>query len=150
VKRLIVVCALFMSAQATYADELLVVKSARPVMETLDRLEITAKSKGFSIVARVDHSGAAAKTGLQLRPTALLIFGNPQVGTPLMQCDQRAGIDLPLKALAWQDETGQVWLGMVDPEVLKARYDLNTSCNEPIALMRRVVVGLLDTVSKGP
>ena len=135
--------ALLASVQIARADDLLMAKSAHPVMETLDRVEAAAKAAGFFIVARVDHSGAAEGAGLKLRPTALLIFGKPQGGTPLMVCDQRAGIDLPLKALAWQDEAGQVWLGMVDPAVLKARYGLGAACDGPIAAMQGVVRGLL-------
>lgn len=77
-------------------------------MEALDRVEATAKAAGFFIVTRVDPFGGAEGVGPTLRPTALLIFGKPQGGTPLMQCDRRVGIDLPLKALAWKDESGQV------------------------------------------
>ncbi len=138
-------CAMLLCATGARADDLLTVKSSRPVMETLDRVEAAAKAGGFFIVARVDHAAAAAKAGLTLRPTVLLIFGKPLGGTPLMQCDQRAGIDLPLKALAWQDEAGQVWLGMTDPAVLKARYSLGPACDAPIAAMQGVVRGLLQT-----
>lgn len=141
-KILLAVSALLASVQIARADDLLTAKSSHPGMETLDRVEAAAKSAGFFIVARVDHSGAAEGVGLTLRPTALLIFGKPQGGTALMQCDQRAGIDLP-KALAWQDETGQVWLGMVDPAVLKSRYGLGAACDAPIAAMQGVVHGLL-------
>ena len=134
---------LLTSAQLARADDLLTMKSSHPVAETLDRVEAAAKTAGFSIVARVDHAAAAERAGLKLRPTALLIFGKPQAGTPLMQCDQRIGIDLPLKALAWQDDTGQVWLGMLDPAVLKTRYALGTACESPITAMQGVVKGLL-------
>ena len=146
-KRLIIAAALLLSAHAARAEELLVVKSNHTVMETLDRVETAAKAGGFFIVARVDHSGAAEGAGLKLRPTALLIFGKPQGGTPIMVCDQRTGIDLPLKALAWQDEAGQVWLGMVDPAVLKARYSLSAACDGPITAMQKVVRGLLDSAT---
>lgn len=142
-KALVAAMILVASVQAARADELMMAKSPHPVMETLDRVEAAAKSAGFFIVARVDHSGAAKGAGLTLRPTVLLIFGKPQGGTPLMECDQRAGIDLPLKALAWQDEAGQVWLGMMDPAVLKARYGLGAACDAPIAAMQGVVRGLL-------
>jgi len=142
-KWLIMACALLLSIRAAKADELLTAKSASNVMETLNRVESTAKANGFSIVARVDHAAAADAVGLKLRPTALLIFGKPQGGTPLMQCDQRVGIDLPLKALAWQDDAGQVWLGMLDPAVLKTRYGLSASCDRAIEAMQGVVRGLL-------
>ena len=143
------VCLAVMSAHAAHADELLMVKSPHPVMETLDRVEAAAKAAGFFIVARVDHSGAAEGVGLKLRPTALSIFGKPQGGTPLMVCDQRTGIELPLKALAWQDEGGQVWLGMADPAALKTRYSLPASCDAPITSMQGVVRGLLEVAAKG-
>lgn len=148
-KRIVVTCALLLSAHATRADELIAVKSARSVMETLDRVETAAKADSFFIVARVDHSGAAESVGLSLRPTALLIFGKPQGGTPLMQCGQRARIDLPLKALAWKDEAGQVWLGMADLAVLKARYGLGAACNAPISAMQGTVRKLLDSATRG-
>jgi len=140
---------LLFSSYAAQADELIATKSTHTVMETLDRVEAAAKAAGFSIVARVDHSGAAEAVGLKLRPTALLIFGKPQGGTPLMQCDQRVGIDLPLKALAWQEESGQVWLGMADPAVLKVRYGLGAACDAPISATQGVVHKLLESATTG-
>ncbi len=148
-KRIIVACALLLSSYAAQADELIAARSPHTVMETLDRVEAAAKATGFFIVARVDHSAAAEGVGLKLRPTALLIFGKPQGGTPLMQCDQRVGIDLPLKALAWQDGDGQVWLGMADPAVLKLRYGLGAACDAPIGAMQGVVHTLLESATKG-
>lgn len=148
-KKLIAACASLLLAHGAHADELMTVRSTRPVMEALDRVEAAAKAAGFFIVARVDHAGAAEGVGLKLRPTALLIFGKPQGGTPLMQCDQRVAIDLPLKAIAWQDEAGQVWLGMADPAVLKSRYGLDAACDAPISAMRGAVQGLLDAATKG-
>lgn len=142
-KAVLAALVLLAATQTARAEDLLMVKSAHTVMETLDRVEAAAKTAGFFIVARVDHSGAAEGVGLKLRPTALLIFGKPQGGTPLMVCDQRTGIDLPLKALAWQDEAGQVWLGMADPAVLKTRYGLGPACDAPIAAMTGAVRGLL-------
>ncbi len=147
-KRFALICAVVLAAHAARAEELLAVRSSHAVMKTLDRVEAAAKAGGFFIVARVDHSGAAEGVGLKLRPTALSIFGKPQGGTPLMVCDQRAAIDLPLKALAWQDEAGQVWLGMADPAVLKARYGLPAACDAPIAAMQGVVRGLLDSAAR--
>ncbi len=145
---IIAACALLFSTYAVQADELIAARSTHTVMETLDRVEAAAKSADFFIVARVDHSGAAEGVGLKLRPTALLIFGKPQGGTPLMQCDQRVGIDLPLNALAWQDEGGQVWLGMADPAVLKVRYGLGAACDAPISAMQGVVHKLLESAVK--
>lgn len=104
------------------ADGLTAVKSPHAVKETIDRLESAAKARNLVIFVRVDHAAGAQKIGRSLRPTELLIFGNPQGGTPLMECAQSVGIDLPLKALAWRDESGQVWLGYNEPQFLAARH----------------------------
>ncbi len=131
----LMISALMLFAVGTHAraDDLITVKSAKPVKETLDRLQKLVSDEGFIIVGRVPHSDAAKGAGLTLRPTELMIFGEPQSGTPLMVCDQRAGIDVPLRALAWQDQAGQVWLGMVDPQALKKRYALGPDCDGVIA-----------------
>ena len=107
---------------AALADDLIAVKSGVSVPQTLDKLQKLVSDAGFIIVARVPHSEAAKGAGLTLRPTELMIFGKPQSGTPIMVCNQRAAIDLPLHAIAWQDEAGQVWLGMNDPKALKQKY----------------------------
>lgn len=105
------------------ADGLIALKSPHSVKDTMDRLEAAAKGKGLNVFLRVDHAAGAKKIGKDLRPTELLVFGSPQGGTPLMECAQGAGIDLPLKALAWQDAGGQVWLGYNDPAWLAKRHD---------------------------
>jgi uncharacterized protein (DUF302 family) len=92
------------------------------VPETLARLQSILKEKGMTVFALVDHSGEAEKAGLAMRPTQLLIFGSPKSGTPLMVAAPRLAIDLPLKALAWQDEQGQVWLSYNSPEYLRERH----------------------------
>ncbi len=116
------------------AEGLISVKSSYPVAETLDRLEAGAKQRGLKIFARIDHAAGAASIGETLRPTELLIFGNPQGGTPIMQCAQTTAIELPLKALAWEDEQGQVWLGYNDPAYLVSRHS-NGACaaTEPVS-----------------
>ena len=103
------------------------------VAETLDRLEALLRAKNITIFARIDHSGEAAKVGLTMPPTQLLIFGNPQGGTPIMLAAPLAAIDLPLKALAWQDTTGKVWLSINDPQSLKSRYALSDDLLKPIS-----------------
>jgi uncharacterized protein (DUF302 family) len=113
----------FVAGSVWSADGLVRVKSAHPPGETLDRLEKLVKEKGLTVFARVDHAGGAEKVGKTLRPTQLLIFGNPQGGTPLMECAQTAGIDLPLKAMAWQDAKGQSWLGYNDPAWIARRHE---------------------------
>jgi uncharacterized protein (DUF302 family) len=103
------------------------------VPETLDRVDALLRSKGIKIFVRVDHSGEAEKAGLKMPPTQLLIFGNPKGGTPVMLVAPTAAIDLPLKALAWQDGDGKVWLSYNDPEYLKKRYGLNDDQIKTIA-----------------
>lgn len=103
-------------------DHLIVKKSPHSVAVTLDRLTAVLESKGVTVFARIDHAAGAEKTGQKLRPTQVLVFGNPKLGTPLMIADQRIAVDLPLKALAWQDASGAVWLGYTNPEALKDRF----------------------------
>jgi uncharacterized protein (DUF302 family) len=98
------------------------VPSRYSVPETLARLETILKEKAVTVFALIDHSGEAEKAGLRMRPTQLLIFGSPKGGTPLMVAAPRLAIDLPLKALAWQDERGQVWLSYNSPEYLQQRH----------------------------
>ena len=89
---------------------LVTIASRFPVAETIERLMAAITARNMLVFARIDHAGGAAKAGMSLRPTELLIFGHPKGGTPLMQDKQTAGIDLPLKALAWEDADGKVWL----------------------------------------
>jgi uncharacterized protein (DUF302 family) len=110
------------AAAATAADGLIALRSPYGALETMDRLEATVKQRGLVVFARIDHAAGAAKVGTSLRPTELLIFGNPAGGTPLLECAQTAGIDLPLKALVWQDDASQVWLGYNDPAFLAQRH----------------------------
>lgn len=131
------------TAVAQAAADLIVKKSPHSVSETLDRLASVLKARGISVVARVDHGAAAAKSGLSLRPTALLIFGNPKLGTPLMQANQKAGLDLPMKVLAWQDEKGQVWLAYAKPERLKADHELDGQ-DATLQQMAKALDGLTD------
>jgi uncharacterized protein (DUF302 family) len=109
------------------------VPSRYSVPETLSRLESMLKEKGLMEFARVDHSGEAAKAGLEMRPTQLLIFGSPKAGTPLMVAAPSLAIDLPLKALAWQDERGKVWLSYNSPEYLRQRHGIPADLLKNIA-----------------
>ena len=95
--------------------------------ETMDRLAAAVTTRGISIMARIDHAAAAAEIGMELRPTEVLIFGNPRAGTPLMQAVQTVGIDLPLKALVWQDEGGTTWLAYNDPQWLAQRHGVGSA-----------------------
>src|SRR5438552_14158980 len=90
--------------------------------ETMDRLEAEVRAKGMTVFARIDHAAGAAEVGLTLQPTELLIFGNARGGTPLMQASQTTGIDLPLKALVWQDGAGKTWLSYNEPSWIAQRH----------------------------
>jgi uncharacterized protein (DUF302 family) len=121
--RLLVVCVLLSGSMVGHAaDGLVALKSPYSAAETLTRFEDLAKKADLVIFARIDHAAGAAKVGKTLRPTEVLIFGNPQGGTPFLECAQTVGIDLPLKALAWQDAAGQVWLAYNDPAWLAQRH----------------------------
>ena len=119
------------------------VPSRCSVPETLVRLQSILKEKGITVFALIDHSGEAVKAGLTMRPTQLLIFGSPKSGTPLMAAAPRLAIDLPLKALAWEDEHGQVWLSYNSPEYLQERHGFPTELLKNIAgivpLMQKAV-----------
>jgi uncharacterized protein (DUF302 family) len=106
------------------ADGLITVSSSFGPEETMKRLEAEVRAKGMTVFARVDHAAGAAEAGLPLRPTNLLIFGAARGGTPLMQAAQTIGIDLPLKALVWQDEEGKTFLSYNDPAYLTHRHGL--------------------------
>jgi uncharacterized protein (DUF302 family) len=122
------------------ADGLVTLKSPHGAADTMNRLEAAVKQRGLNVFARIDHAAGAAKVGKTLRPTEVLIFGNPQGGTPLMECAQSAGIDLPLKALVWQDESKQVWLGYNDPAFLAQRHG---AANCPVVEnLRKALSGL--------
>jgi uncharacterized protein (DUF302 family) len=108
----------------TAQNGLIHLASKYSVDETSRRLEELLQQKGLTIFAKVDHSGEAAKVGLEMRPTRLLIFGSPKAGTPLMQASPSLAIDLPLKALFWQDAEGEVWLTYNDPAYLMRRHDV--------------------------
>lgn len=109
---------------ALAGDGMVVKKSPYTVAKTLDRLTAVLESKGITIFARVDHAAGAQKAGLSLPPTEVLIFGNPKLGTPLMTANRRIGLDLPMKALAWEDDTGQVRLGYLAPQDLAERHGI--------------------------
>ena len=106
-------------------DGMISKKSKFSVKATLDRLENVLRKKGITIVTRWSHDAGAKKAGIDLRPTELLIFGNPKMGSHFFTSNQTAGIDLPMKALAWKDEKGQVWLTYNDPTYIANRHGIN-------------------------
>lgn len=123
---------IFLLTTSAYADSgLISIKSSHDVKTTADRLESTLNQKGMNVFIRINHAQGAQKIGKELRPTELIIFGNPKVGTPLMQCAQSVAIDLPQKALIWQDAQGQVWLTYNDPNYLVERHQI-TGCGDVV------------------
>ncbi len=112
------------------------VLSRRSVGDTIDALVAIVEAAGLTVFARIDHGAGAAEAGLALRPTQLLVFGNPNAGTPLMQENQVSGIDLPMKALAWEDANGEVWITYPDAGWIGARHGLGPDVAEAIAAIR--------------
>jgi uncharacterized protein (DUF302 family) len=125
-------------------DGLVTLSSPRSPKETMDRLEASVKEKGFAVVARVDHAAGATRVGKTLRPTELLIFGNPAGGTLLMECTQTAGIDLPLKALVWSDAAGKVMLSYNDPTYITKRHNA-PACPAAVG-MSNAISGIMKAV----
>jgi len=124
------------------ADGLITLPSNYGPKETMDRLEAEIRARGIVVFARVDHAAGAAQVGLSLRPTEVLIFGNAKAGTPLMQAEQTIGIDLPLKALVWQDANGKVWLSYNEPSGRAQRHGLPAGTNAMIDTMADGLRGL--------
>ena len=129
---------LFISCQANAQDGFHKIKSSHSIETTVTKLKDVLKAKGMTIFSTIDHQQGAIKAGLELRPTVLVIFGNPKVGTRLMQCDQRMGLALPLKMLVWQDEAGVTWLGYWAPAILKNEYHLD-SCSETLEKVKNAM-----------
>ena len=98
--------------------------------ETMERLEAEIRAQGMKVFARIDHAAGAAEAGLKLRPTHLIVFGNARGGTPLMQSIQTVGVDLPLKALVWEDASGTTWLSYNEPSCIAQRHNIPNA--EPI------------------
>lgn len=126
---------------------LVTIRSHHSVKATIDRLEATLKAGGVTVFARIDHAGGAASVGMPLRPTELLIFGNPRAGTPLMQANQTIGIDLPLKILAWEDENGAVWVGYNDLAWLAARHGLSDAAAPAVDALRAALARLAENAA---
>ncbi len=139
----LILSALF-TASAFATEGMISIKSAHTVAVTADRLEKILGSKGMTVFKRINHAAGALKVGKTLRPTELVIFGNPKVGTPLMLCSQSVAIDLPQKALIWQDEAGQVWFSYNDPAYLGLRHNIQ-GCD---AVLKKVTGALGKFASK--
>src|SRR5580692_4748703 len=125
------------------AQGLTTIKSSHGPQDTMSRLEAAVRAKGMTVFARIDHSAGASAVGLSLNPTEVLIFGNAKGGTPLMQAVQTIGIDLPLRALVWQDASGETWLSWNDPAWLAARHGVSG-----VEAVTRKLTALLEDLAK--
>jgi uncharacterized protein (DUF302 family) len=122
--------------------------SAHGAKETMDRLEAEVKAKSMTVFARIDHAAGAKEAGLTLRPTEVLIFGNAKGGTPLMQALQTTGIDLPLKALVWEDPDGKVWLSYNEPAWIAQRHGDAARISEQVREVTGRLAGALAALAK--
>ncbi len=128
ISALLLLAALNLSV-AQAIQEYSVKQSRYSVGESMDRLENIIKQKGIIVYSRIYHSVGAKRAGLQMRPTQLIIFGNPKVGSPLINENPLAALDLPLKVLAWQDENNQTWMAYLNPAELQKRHNIKNSAS---------------------
>ena len=147
-KKLIFIVLLLVSVvfPVAAADGVVNVQSAFNVQETADRMKSILKEKGMTIFNRVKHSEGANNVGLQLRDTELIIFGNPKVGSPLMQCQQSVAIDLPQKVLIWEDDASIVWISYNNPRYLETRHNIS-GCEEVLSKIEKVLAGIAKSVA---
>ncbi len=129
------------------AEGLINVQSDFSVKETTDRLEDILNEKGMTIFNQINHSDAAQKVGVELRKTQLIIFGNPKVGSPLMQCQQSVAIDLPQKAIIWEDDKSKVWISYNDPRYLGERHNI-IGCDGVITKVEKALAGITKAAAK--
>jgi uncharacterized protein (DUF302 family) len=132
------------------ADGLITIRSAFGPEETMNRLEAEVKAKGLTVFAHVDHAAGAKEAGLPLRPTDLLVFGNAKGGTPLMQAEQTIGIDLPLKALVWQDASGVTFLSYNDPHFLAQRHGLDDATKATVEALSGALKAVTSKATTAP
>ena len=132
------------AASVAASEGIISVKSAHSVSVTTDRLETILGTKGMTVFARIDHAAGAQKAGKTLLPTELLVFGNPKIGTPLMLCGRSIAIDLPQKALIWQNAAGETWISYNDPQFLKQRHNTE-GCD---AVLQKVSMALQKFTNK--
>ena len=137
---------LFIAIPVEAADGVVNVPSTFNVKETADRMESILKKKGMTIFNRIKHSEGAGKVGIELRDTELIIFGNPKVGSPLIKCQQSVAIDLPQKALIWEDDKAKVWISYNNPRYLEKRHNI-TGCEEVILKIEKALAGIAKSAS---
>jgi uncharacterized protein (DUF302 family) len=145
---LIVMASLLSGGQAMAVDGLTTLSSDYPARETADRLDAAVKDKGMTVFARIDHAAGAVAVGMPLPPTELLIFGNAKAGTPLMQAAPTMGIDLPLKALVYEDSAGKVWLSYNEPRWLAQRHRLGNEVSGIVDAMAAALQAVTITATR--
>lgn len=129
------------------AGNLVTVESKRGVKETVDRLVAEIEKRGIKVAARIDHAAAAKTAGMDLPPTEVLLFGNPKLGTPLMQANPSIAIDLPMSILTWQDKSGKVWIGYTPPDELKSRHGV-VGLEQAFTNMRAALDGIVKSANE--
>jgi uncharacterized protein (DUF302 family) len=137
---------LFIAIPVAAADGVVDIPSTFNVEETTDRMVRILNKKGMTIFNRIKHSESATKVGIELRKTELIIFGNPKVGSPLMACQQSVAIDLPQKALIWEDADARVWISYNDPRYLEKRHNIS-GCEEAITKIEKALAGIAKSAS---
>lgn len=135
------------SFSAVADNGLITIQSHHSVANTADKFIEVAESKGLKVFARINHSANAAKNGMTLRPTELVLFGNPKIGTPLMNCAQSVAIDLPQKMLITEDAKGDVWLSYNDPSYLKSRHSIE-GCDKVLSKVSGALKNLSTAAAK--
>lgn len=128
------------------ADSMIDLKSSYGVQETGDRLERVLDEKGMTLFNRIKHSEAAENVGVDFLDTELINFGNPEVGSPLMKCQQRVAIDLPQKALIWSDSAGDTWISYNNPRYLEKRHDIS-NCEDVISTIETALAGIAEAAA---
>lgn len=148
IKRILITLAMFsLSFNTLAADGVVNIRSSHSVEDTANKLEKVLLSKGMKVFARVPHSKGAKSVGVELRPTELIIFGNPKVGAPLMKCTQTVGLDLPQKALIWQDKDDAVWISYNDPAYLQQRHDIQ-GCDQVLKKVTGALVKMTGAAAR--
>lgn len=140
---IIIVTTLLLPYDTTAQEAFIKLKSVNTLEVTVTKLTNILKGKGMNIFSVIDHQQGAEKAGLELRATTLVIFGNPKVGTKLMQCDQRIGLELPLKIVIWQDQNEGVWVGYDDPSHLANNYNL-VACEAVLIKVRNAMANFAE------
>jgi uncharacterized protein (DUF302 family) len=135
---------LVQGVSAMAADGVTAVAGNYDPVETVKRLEIAIGAKGMTVFAKIDHAAGAKKAGIDLKPNLLVIFGAPRVGTPLMQTDQSVGIDLPLKALIWQDAAGKTWISYNEPQWIARRHGLGDGAKPTVGKMHEALLAVIN------